>query len=622
MNGYLDPAAASTPAVVTVSGLPASITGGGYDVYVYVTGEVGTGTSTRTYNYAIGTTMFTVSQTGPTPTSFTSFTLAPAGGAGNYVVFRNLTAATFTLTATPGTGNATRAPVNGLQIVAPTGSVATGGQELRRPAGLLRTGDRCPPRNAPKTERDCGDARATPTVRSRGERSCYESICNGRSGATTVSGPSWHKPASAAPRAVLGLAVPAVAGSRPRLPGMIAGERVIGRDPSCAIELSGNDVSRRHAALRRDEAGAAPIADLGSRNGVRVNGRLVVAAPLGAGRRRAARRLGRCRDRPAPGALDEIAPGVLGRRARSQAALAPLRGPRRATCRSCSKGRPGPARRWSAGALHRVERPDRSAGRGQLRRAARGAGRGRAVRLPARRLHRRRPREPRILPQRRGRDAAARRGLGSAACRCRRSCCACSSSARCSRWARRGRCRSTCGSSSPGSSSLMESVRAGRFRADLLARLDGLTVRLPPLRERREDVAAAVLAPARRASVTGARPPSRATSPNGCACHDWPFNVRELVLLVRRLLTLHGSEIDAARGAPAGAHRRGGVSDDAAARAATPGAGAAASAPATAAARGRARRASGADRSRCAHRAATWRARRRCSGSAASAPIG
>jgi hypothetical protein len=122
MNGYLDPAAASTPAVVTVSGLPTSITSGGYDVYVYVTGEVGTGTSTRTYNYAIGTAMFTVSQTGPTPTSFTSFTLAPAGGAGNYIVFRNLTAATFTLTATPGTGNATRAPVNGLQIVAPTGS--------------------------------------------------------------------------------------------------------------------------------------------------------------------------------------------------------------------------------------------------------------------------------------------------------------------------------------------------------------------------------------------------------------------------------------------------------------------------------------------------------------------
>jgi hypothetical protein len=122
MNGYLDPSSASTPATVTVSGLPASITGAGYDVYVYMTGEIGTGTSMRTYNYSIGTAMFTVSQTGPTPTSFTAFTLAPAGGAGNYIVFRNLTAATFTLTATPGTGSQTRAPVNGLQIVSPTGS--------------------------------------------------------------------------------------------------------------------------------------------------------------------------------------------------------------------------------------------------------------------------------------------------------------------------------------------------------------------------------------------------------------------------------------------------------------------------------------------------------------------
>ena len=102
--------------------MPASITAGGYDVYVYMSGDFGTSTSTRTYNYAIGTTMFTVSQTGPSPTTFTSFTLAPAGGAGNYIVFRNLTAASFTLTATPGTGNPTRAPVNGMQIVSPTGS--------------------------------------------------------------------------------------------------------------------------------------------------------------------------------------------------------------------------------------------------------------------------------------------------------------------------------------------------------------------------------------------------------------------------------------------------------------------------------------------------------------------
>jgi hypothetical protein len=122
MNGYLDPVTTAMPAVVTVSALPASITAAGYDVYVYVDGDVGTTPNTRTYNYAIGSAMFTVSQTGPVPTSFTAFTLAPAGGAGNYIIFRNVTGAAFTLTATPGTGTATRAPVNGLQIVSPTGS--------------------------------------------------------------------------------------------------------------------------------------------------------------------------------------------------------------------------------------------------------------------------------------------------------------------------------------------------------------------------------------------------------------------------------------------------------------------------------------------------------------------
>jgi hypothetical protein len=122
MNGYLDPHSTTMPnlpATVVVSGLPTAITTGGYDVYVYTGGEVPSGV-TRTYSYAIGTVSFTVSQTGPSPTTFGGYKLAPAGGAGNYIVFRKLTDAFFTLTATPGTG--ARAPVNGIQIVSPTGS--------------------------------------------------------------------------------------------------------------------------------------------------------------------------------------------------------------------------------------------------------------------------------------------------------------------------------------------------------------------------------------------------------------------------------------------------------------------------------------------------------------------
>jgi len=122
MNGYLDPHDATNselPATVTVANLPTSLTTGGYDVYVYMVGDIPSGT-TRTYRYSIGAASFSVTQAGPQPTTFAGYKLAPAGGAGNYVVFRNLTATSFTLNATPPSGG--RAPVNGLQIVSPSGS--------------------------------------------------------------------------------------------------------------------------------------------------------------------------------------------------------------------------------------------------------------------------------------------------------------------------------------------------------------------------------------------------------------------------------------------------------------------------------------------------------------------
>ncbi|HVY38469.1 MAG TPA: hypothetical protein VHM31_11055 [Polyangia bacterium] len=120
MNGYLDPLSPTTPATVAIGNLPADMAAAGYDVYVYCTGEVPDGT--RTYRYTIGATVVTVSQTGPSPTTFTGFVLAPEGGSGNYIVFRNVTGSAFTLTATPASGSVTRAPVNGIQMVSPSGS--------------------------------------------------------------------------------------------------------------------------------------------------------------------------------------------------------------------------------------------------------------------------------------------------------------------------------------------------------------------------------------------------------------------------------------------------------------------------------------------------------------------
>ncbi|MEO5768289.1 MAG: hypothetical protein ABIS92_08045, partial [Polyangia bacterium] len=119
MNGYLDVVSSSPPGTVTVSNLPAALTSGGYDVYVYCTGGVFTGT--RGYTYAIGGVSYTISQTGPPPTQFSGYVLAAPDVPGNYIVFRGVTGTSFTLTATPASGTTRRAPVNGLQIVWPPG---------------------------------------------------------------------------------------------------------------------------------------------------------------------------------------------------------------------------------------------------------------------------------------------------------------------------------------------------------------------------------------------------------------------------------------------------------------------------------------------------------------------
>jgi transcriptional regulator with PAS, ATPase and Fis domain len=90
-----------------------------------------------------------------------------------------------------------------------------------------------------------------------------------------------------------------------------------------------------------------------------------------------------------------------------------------------------------------------------------------------------------------------------------------------------------------GQQPLIEAVRAGRFRPDLLARLEGLTVGLPPLRARREDVIplfTQLLAPA----TDGQIPALGSDFAERLCVYDWPFNVRELVLLAKRLIVVRG----------------------------------------------------------------------------------
>ena len=91
---------------------------------------------------------------------------------------------------------------------------------------------------------------------------------------------------------------------------------------------------------------------------------------------------------------------------------------------------------------------------------------------------------------------------------------------------------------------LQRLVDEGRFRADLMHRLDVVRLQLPPLRERREDVPALAerfLADAAAALGTTAK----RLSPSALQRlreHDWPGNVRELENLCWRLAALAPDE--------------------------------------------------------------------------------
>jgi nitrogen regulation protein NR(I) len=78
-------------------------------------------------------------------------------------------------------------------------------------------------------------------------------------------------------------------------------------------------------------------------------------------------------------------------------------------------------------------------------------------------------------------------------------------------------------------------VESGQFRRDLLYRLNGYTINLPPLRERREDVRLLAEHYARLASKALGKA-VQAVTPEALELlerHDWPGNVRELQNVVR-----------------------------------------------------------------------------------------
>ncbi len=318
-----------------------------------------------------------------------------------------------------------------------------------------------------------------------------------------------------------------------------AGELIVGREEGCPIHLLGNDVSRRHASLRQDTAGlGVEVVDLGSRNGVWVNGQRVSASPL---RRGDVVRLGGWLGvvTAGRGAWREIAPGLYGG-ATLQSVLAPLQRAASSDLPVILEGETGTGKEVVTRSLHKwsgrsgplvavncAALPEALA-EGELFGYRRGAFTGAdkpnpgffrsaeggtllldevtdlPLPLQAKLLRVLEEHEVQPLGEIRPIPIDVRVVVA-------------------------------------GQQSLLEASRQGRFRPDLLARLDGVTVHLPPLRSRREDVS-----PLFSHFLTelgeGAVPSVEADLVERLCLHDWPFNVRELLLLVRRLMVLHGGE--------------------------------------------------------------------------------
>ena len=89
--------------------------------------------------------------------------------------------------------------------------------------------------------------------------------------------------------------------------------------------------------------------------------------------------------------------------------------------------------------------------------------------------------------------------------------------------------------------SLSELVARGRFRADLYYRLSGVEIRVPPLRERREDILElARYFLDRHRSIRQLR--LSASAADALQAYAWPGNVRELERVIERAVTLAPSD--------------------------------------------------------------------------------
>jgi two-component system response regulator GlrR len=83
---------------------------------------------------------------------------------------------------------------------------------------------------------------------------------------------------------------------------------------------------------------------------------------------------------------------------------------------------------------------------------------------------------------------------------------------------------------------LRSEINRGRFRSDLYYRLNTFKLRVPPLRERREDIPLLVSDFYSQLAPTGEAPPAEMIA--DFTRHEWPGNVRELRAAVERVVLL------------------------------------------------------------------------------------
>jgi transcriptional regulator of acetoin/glycerol metabolism len=357
------------------------------------------------------------------------------------------------------------------------------------------------------------------------------------SGQTTAPSPSSSFAAAKPERLALAWLFPRTDGPVLELDALAFGGTVLGRDEAPGIVLAGEDVSRKHAKVER-QGPLAVLTDLGSRNGTYVNGQRVTAAALAAGD---VVRIGGWVGvvTTVAGTFGSLAPGLLGGPT-LRAALSPLKQAAESDLPIVLEGETGTGKESVARATHGWSRrkgpfvavncaalPE-SLAEAELFGYRRGAFTGADQASPG---HFRsadggtllldeigdlplsiQAKLLRVLEQREVQPIGETLPVPIDV-------------------------RVIVASQEP----LATAVSSGRFRGDLYARLDGVSVRLPPLRERRAEIA--YLFSRMLTERSGGRPPAvEAKLVERLCLYDWPFNVRELGLLVKKLLVLHGAE--------------------------------------------------------------------------------